>query len=298
MGKFGLGFAVYKNMKNFKYLLIILLGLSQSAWAIPLSYGSRDGYTYDIAKERYTRVYEIPLVTKPHTQESSLKKIIFVPKLTREFKERYEQTFGYTDIQRNIAAPNQYAEQEYQPGVWVTPEEDQQKRQAFGNYMVKRLTEHHVDQYFKSNPSVRPIYELKERISNVDLQVRKGYRVHIRYSYSGNYLNFKIDNPYDVKSRVTLEMDPDKVGPSNINETRFYMGYNLTKELEISTDYTLRDGDLSLIGSQYLGNNVYATLTGVADTRKGGVEESAFQPIDQNELDGEKKILIGLTWTH
>ena len=280
-------------------MLGFILFFALPAFSLPLTYGSRDGYTYDIEKERYTRVYEIPLVTKPHNDEKPLKKIIFAPRLTKEFKERYEQSFGYTDIQRNIAAPNQYAEQEYQPGVWVTPEEDQEKRQAFGNYMVKRLTEHHVDQYFKSNPAVRPVYELKERISKVDLEVRKGYKVHIRYSYSGNYLNLKIDNPYDVHSRVTLEMNPDKVGPSDINEARLYFGYDLNSLLSFSTDYTINDGDLSLIGTRYMGNNVYATLTGIADLKQGGDTDNSLAFTDeQQEIEGEKRILLGLTWSH
>lgn len=274
--------------------------ISPRAFSIPLTYGSKDGYTYDIVKERHTLVYEIPLVTRPKSDQVSLKKIIFVPRLTKEFKERYEQSFGYSDIQRNFAAPNQYAEQEYQPGVWVTPEEDQEKRQAFGNYIVKRLTEHHVDEYFKSNPSVRPIYELKEKISKVDLEVKKGYKVHMRYSYSGNYLNLKIDNPYDVQSRITLEMNPDKVGPAEINETRLYFAYNLNPITTVSTDYTINDGDVSLIGSRYLGNNLVATITGIADVKSGGSIDNTLKFTSDNEpeIEGEKKILIGLTWSN
>ncbi|MCB9027205.1 MAG: hypothetical protein H6625_12860 [Bdellovibrionaceae bacterium] len=285
-------------MRNFNLNILLLALFSCKALATPISYGFRDGYTYEVKKERYTRVYEIPLVTEPQSQHPPLKKMIFVPRLTKEFKERYEQTFGFTDIQRNVSVPNQYAEQEYQPGVWVTPEEDQRRRESFGNYMVKRLTEHHVDEYFKSNPSVRPIYELKEKISHIDLEVKKGYKVYLHYSYSGNYLNLKVDNPYDVQSRITLEMNPEQVGPSEVQEARLFLGYNLSNDVIISTDYTFNDGDLSIIGSRYLGNQIYASLTGIADLREGGNTKNNTLTGSRPDIEGEKRILVGLTWSH
>ena len=290
-------------MRIFLYLaaalILIICGTGEMATAIPIPYGSRDGYTYDIEKERNTRVYDIQLVVKPKAKSEDLDKVIFAPKLTREFKERYEQTFGFTDIERNYDSPNQYAEQEYQPGVWVTPEEDQERRQAYGNYIVKRLTEHHVDQYFKTNPKMRPVYELKERVSKLDLEVRKGYKVRLRYSFSGNFLNIRVENPYDIRSRVTLEMDPDSTGPSEVNEARLNFGYNITPILSVSTDYKINDGDLSIIGSRYMGSNLYATITGTSDLREGGgVDASTLDTSTLQDIEGESRLLFGITWTN
>ncbi len=285
------------KLASFFVLLITWVLAAFQAEAMPISYGAKDGYTYDIEKERYTRVYETPLIVKPKTVGKSLNKIIFAPRLTKEFKERYEQTFGYTDIQRNFNAPNQYAEQAYQPGVWVTAEEDQYKRQSYANYMVKRLAEHHVDKYFKSNPRVRPVYELKERLSKIDMEVKKGYKLSIRYSYSGNYLNFKMDNPYDVKTKLTLEMNPEKVGPSDVNEARLYLGYAVSKTVTVSSDYTVNDGDLSLIGSRYMGNSLYFSLTATADFREGGDTNNQLLT-NVTEIEGEHRLLVGLTWSN
>ncbi len=296
--EFGFLFA-FMSFMMWKGLFLLFVIFRTELYAGEVLHGHRDGYIVDISKEKYTRIYEIPLVTRPNREVKPLNKIIFAPNLTKEFKMRYEQTFGYTDIQRNLNAPNQHAEQEYLPGVWVTPVEDQERRQAFGNYMIKRLSEHHVDNYIKSNPSIRPVYELKERVSNLDLEVKKGYKVKINYSFSGNFLNLYVDNPYDVKTRLTMEMDPNKVGPTEVYETRLFIGYGLTSQVTVSTDYTFVDGDLSLIGTRYLGNNLYATITGVADTREGnGNLNREVLNLQQQALEGERKLLLGLTWTN
>lgn len=287
-------------MKHGQLFFLIFLFNLESLWASSATYGMKVGYILDVAVERTNRVYEIQLVSEPFPEEVELKKMFFVPRLNKEFKERFEQTFGFTDIERNISAPNQYAEQEYQPGVWVTPEEDQLRREAFGNYMVKRLTEHHVDEYVKSNPAVRPVYELKERVSNVKLEVKKGYRVNIRYNFSGNFLNVKVDNPYDIESRLTLQMNPEQVGPSEILETRLYLGYEINREIAVSTDYAFYDGDLILIGSRNMGNNVSVTLTGSADLKESqrNLIQNALLTNRQLDIEGEKRLLLGLTWTN
>ena len=281
-------------------IIVILLIKANDLWAGSLVYGAKEGYISDVVSEKYLIVYEIPMVHKPTGTGKSLNKILFDPKLTKEFKVRYEQNFGFTDIQRNFNAPNQFAEQEYQPGVWVTPQEDQDRRQAYGNYVVKRLTEHHMDLYFKSNPKVRPIYELKDKISNVDLEVSKGYKVHMRYSYSGNFLNLTLDNPYDIRSRLTLEMDPNSVGPTEILETRMNLSIDVTPVVSVSTDYTFNDGDLTLIGSRKLNKQLYATVTGVADTRSGTgvINQDNTTTVTNLNYESEKRILVGLSWSN
>ena len=244
-----------------------------------------EGYTFDVAKERNIIVEEISLVTPPK-EEPPIKEAIFDSRLTREFSTRYEQEFGKTSIERNADAHNSFAEREYSAGVFVSLEEDQRRKGVFGDYLIKRLVEHHVDNYVKSNPKVRPIYELKDRISNVKLEVRKGYRVKLRYNYSGNYLDINIDNPYDVKTNLTLEMDPDSFGPSDVVETRIFFSYPVKKNLSVASDYTFDDGIWVLSGYKSLSSNMVASITGKTYTNGTG------------KSGRDRRILFGITWSN
>ena len=281
------------SMRLLIFAIYILLGLNSVSFAGEIGpvWGLKEGYILDVQEERWERTYELSLVRKPK-QGKPLHQKIFDPALKREFKQRYEQRFGFTDIDRNINTPNRYAEQEYTAGVWVTPEEDQRLRQQFGEYMVKRLGEHHVDAYFKSNPSVRPVYELKERISKVKVKVRKGYNLRINYSYSGNYLNLRMENPFEIYTRVTLEMDPDNFGPSDIQETRLYLSYPVKKDLSVATDYRVEAEYLSLIGKKAVSRNLATTITG--STRNLTEAEIA----KHNGIEHDQRLILGLSWDH
>ena len=43
----------------------------------------------------------------------------------------------------------------------------------YGQYVLRRLSEYHVDNFAKSDPSVRPLWEAKEKLSKVNVQVQK-----------------------------------------------------------------------------------------------------------------------------
>lgn len=244
--------------------------------------GEHWGYLPTIAEERNLRVVEMVLIDDPTRKATPLNEIIFDEELSKEFRLRYEMQFGRTEVEQNLNAPNQYQTYEYATGVRVTPEEDVEKKQAYGDYMIRRLAEHHVDQYAKSSPNLRPVYELKERVSNVNLEVRKGYKVKLHYSLSGNYVDVKVDNPYEVATQITLQMNEESFGPTSVSETIVSVGYPVTKSISVGSYYTVNAGAFSLAGYKVLKDNLSTSITGSTHLA---------------DADKESKIIIGFTWS-
>jgi hypothetical protein len=245
---------------------------------------SYPGYISDVEQERYSRNVEINLVPLPDEPEKGEPWQIFDDELTREFKTRYEERFGRSDAERNIISPSRYDEYEYRTGVGVSIEEDQRRKRVFGEFMMKRLTEHHLDQYAKSKPAFQSVYQLKEKISNATVEVQQGYKVRLRYSYSGNYLLFRVENPYDIRTAVTMEMDPSTFGPSEVQETILTVGYPITTTIDLDTQFRVNSGDYSVIASKRLNATMATTLTAASYSAQ----------IDRPEP--EDLILLGFTW--
>lgn len=270
-------------MRAFTQIMLILLFLlcGMPLWA---QKSEHPGYVSDVEEERNTRNVEVNLVAPPVDSYSTISWIVFDDELTSEFQNRYEERFGRSEIERNVVSPGRLDEYEYQTGVSVSVEEDQRRKRVFGEFMMKRLTEHHLDQYAKSKPAFQSVYELKERISNATVEVRKGYKLRLRYSYSGNYLLFRFENPYDIKTSVTMEMDPSQFGPSEVQETIFSVGYPLRPTINLDADFRVNSGDYSLVASKRLTPNMAATLTGASYSAQ--VERP----------EPEDLVLIGFTW--
>ncbi|MCC7404268.1 MAG: hypothetical protein IT288_07715 [Bdellovibrionales bacterium] len=249
--------------------------------------GEHWGYLPSLAEERNMDVVEMVLIDNPARESVPLNLIIFDSQLSREFRDRYQLKFGQTEAEQNLSAPNQFYTYEHAQGVRVTPQEDVQRKRAYGEYMVRRLTEHHVDQYAQASPNLRPVYELKERVSNVNLEVRKGYKVRLHYSLSGNYIDVKMENPLDVATKVTLQMDESSFGPSSVNETILAIGYPLTQSVSVGTHYKINAKAFSLAGYKSLRPNLSTSLTG---------STAAVDP-SREDSPRDDRVIIGFTWS-
>jgi hypothetical protein len=260
-------------------ILTLLLGVE--AWA---SSTFHYGYIADVDEERYSRQVEINLVTPPSDPNQVQPWEIFDDELTKEFELRYEERFGRSDAERNLVSPSRFDEYEYSTGVSVSVEEDQRRKRIFGEFMMKRLTEHHLDQYAKSRPAFQSVYELKEKISNATVEVKQGYKVRLRYSYSGNYVLFRVENPYDIRTAVTLEMDPSTFGPSEVQETILSVGYPITKTIDFDSYVRVNSGDYSLVATRRLNANMATSIT------------AASYSVQVDRPQSEDLILLGFTW--
>ena len=270
--------------------LLSFLTISAQAEVAPIA-GARPGYLASVAKEREQRDVEMVLISAPPaTEEGTLfGRPLVDPKLTREFQTQYEIKFGRTEAERNYNNSNRFAFFEYPGGKQEDLMAHEEQQQQFANYMIRRLTEHHADQYAKSNPDIRPVYELKDRISNINVQVRQGYKLRFKYSYSGNYLDVRLENPYDIATKVSFQMSSG-FGPSNVERTIYSASYPVSK---ITTISAFQEVDVrtstSFVGSRKLNKTLAATVTAAYAVP---VDRDVWQTTPRQDL-----FLLGLSWT-
>lgn len=245
--------------------------------------GEHWGYLTDVRSERTSRVLELVLIDSPIEEEMHLNSMIFVPGLKKEFLERYEKQFGRTVPEQSMNISQRYDNLDFFAGPKVTAEEYNARERVYGEYVLRRLVEYHVDVYAKESPSLRPVYEVKERVSNVRLEVKRGYRVKIHYSFSGNYFDLSLENPWEVESQLVMQMNENSFGPGKVRETTLHLSYPLSSTVRVASFYGFSAGQFSLAGYKQLQHQLATSITG-----------SAYLE-DPNQ---ERKLIVGLAWNY
>ncbi|HEX4924251.1 MAG TPA: hypothetical protein VFV50_09195 [Bdellovibrionales bacterium] len=228
----------------------------------------------------------VVLVPKPAPMSSiPLSDVIFDQKLKKEFTDVYREKFGYTEAERNLGLPLLYVENGIAQGRSIESERARAERRAFAEYMFRRLAEHHMDGYFRSDPNLKGVWELKERISNVEVKVSENFSLMTIYSYSGNFITVNANNPY-VNVRLRYEMNPSSFGPSEMVETGVSLAKQITRSVHLETHYKIRDGVFSIIGEKWLAPAMKTTLQGSTDTLEAGT------------VPQENKVLAGFAYVY
>jgi len=245
-------------------------------------YGEHHGYLFDVKEERNRREIEMVMLEKPKPVSKPLSDVIFNEKLSREFQNQYERRFGSTQAEQILNTPSRSDEYTFSTGQNVTVTEHQKKQQSFGEYMARKLIEFHVDDWAKNDPDFRPVYQVKERVSNVNVQVRKGYKFKWKYNLAGPNMEFTLDNPYDIETKVRVDMSGVVSAP---DETTYILGYPVTNKVKVSALYKEQDGLYQLVTTRRLTKHLSTSLTGSTDTREEG--SSVKQDL----------ILVGFSWS-
>ncbi len=266
------------------FMVLSPFTLFGAAHPLESGYGQKIGYIFDVDEERYIRVLEVTPVLNPD-KPVNYNRLIFHPQLEREFVSKYEQDFGKYSVERSYDIETSYVEGASSYGVRYLEQEQVTAQKIYGEFVVKRLAEHHVDEFTKTSPTLRPMYELKEKISKVNLEVKKGYKVNIHYSLSGNFLRLNITNPYDIATSVILQMDPNKFGPSDIQNESLNLGYQINKKMRVDSHIGVENRYYSLSGSKKV-SKVFTT----------SVTTSTSNPDPTTEADN--RILFGFAWTY
>lgn len=236
-----------------------LTGLPASSWAEQV----RAGYVQDVTAEKNEQFYEIYLSPPTVQTKIDYRSKIFDQKLTTEFRDRYEQRFGYIDTD-SMAFSDRFTNFSENRGANLEMANKNDQRKQFAEYMMKRLGEYHFDNYMKSDPSMRPVYEMKEKMSSVSVEVTPESKLSMNYSVADNSIDVNYTNPY-ADTRLRTEMDPRKVGPADVIEQWVYIGKQVTKTIYMMTTYAAKDGWASVefrkSHSPYLSTSTQATTT-------------------------------------
>lgn len=199
------------------------------------------GYLSDVQSEKNQRFYEIFLFRQAPPAKSNLNEVIFNKQLSKEFREKYRERFGQVDTESIVYQPTKFSVMDENRGAVLKIERDQENRRSFGEYMMKRLIEWHVDNYFKTDPTMRPVYELKEKLSNVEVQVNEETKVNIQYNFSDNSIDFNVVNPY-AETKLTLLMDSKSFGPGPVLEEKLVVEKQVSRKLRLNSWAKNRDG--------------------------------------------------------
>lgn len=222
--------------------LLRALLLSCLVFVLPWSAGATvpQGYVQDVRKEREERFYEIFLFAQPPPVEKSLHDKIFNEELSREFRGRYRDKFGTVDTDA-IAYQRTDFERLDAYRSTTAAEAKNNERRSFADYIMKRLVETHVDNYVKSEPTMRPIYEAKEKLKKMEVRVNKETKLEARYSLAGNILDLLLENPY-CDARLSIEMDSGTVGPAPVKEQILIVSRPLSSTWRAENRWFDRDG--------------------------------------------------------
>jgi hypothetical protein len=252
-------------------LACTLLALSFAARADedekPTVYGAHYGYTFDVTDEKNKRDVEMVMLDQPKDNKKPLKEVIFNQKLSREIQKEYENRFGYTAAQEVMNSPGRSDEYTYYNTQNVGILDYAHYQRQFGEYMGRKLVEYHFDNWAKNDPAIRPVYQMKDRISNLNMQVKKGYKIKWKYNFAGPNMEVSVDNPYEIENSVHMDMSGIVSKPVEVIYT---VAYPFTTRVKISFVYKQIDGVYQVVATRKINRHVSTSLTASVDTRPEG----------------------------
>ncbi len=251
---------------------IVLLALLTGSWATgaPLKVSRlapRDGYILSLDEEKEREYTEIILPVGPLPQlpyKTWFQRIFDDDELAREFADRYQRQFGRTEAEQAQSVANPFIKidvVDINGAVFRgTAIDYQNQRQLFAEYMIRRMFEHNLDKFVKSNPSIRTAYEIKERISKASVSVSPGYSIAVNYSFSGNTLLIRPINPF-FTFEILYQMNPSQLGPGDVLETHWRIGRSFTQKFSADIYYRQYDAVVSLVLREQFTPIFAGTLT-------------------------------------
>ena len=247
----------------------------------PKTFGEHYGYVSDIPDERSKRDMEMVMLDRQKDPGPPLSQRIFNDKLTKEFQDQYQFRFGQTTTEQSINSPARMDGYTFHTGESLTIQRYQQEQRNYAAYMARRLVEFHVDHYAKSDPGLKPVYEMKDRISNVNVNVQK-FKVKWKYNFAGPNMDVSVNNPYGLEMRVRAEMDGIVSAPT---EMIYTLGYQLTKRVRATVLHNSWDGLSQVIATRQMTKSISCSITASQDSRPQG------RAVQQD------LVLVGFAWS-
>lgn len=250
--------------------MAIAIGFVQEASALKRNYSPHTGYLAAIDRERDVEPRDIVPLQPPPPLGPTLSQRIFNDKLVREFRDRYEERFGRTEAEQIYNSPNRFSYFNDLYGFKGTFQEMNEEKRRFGDFVVRRLLEYHIDEYAKNEPKVRPVWEAKERLKEIHVEVAS-FRFDAQYSIAGNVLDLKVRNPYASLARVRIHMDAGRIGPAPVHEVTYSIGREITRTVYAEAHYDSYDGLLSFIQRKGIWPNLGVSFTEATTTKAEGI---------------------------
>lgn len=218
------------------FFVIFVLGWTK-VWATPTQ---REAYLVDTRLEERGDVAREPLFLPVFSlgYKAPFSQVIFDSRISTELRAEYLRRFGQTSAeQMSRVYSNPTASFGDTMGPTYTAVQASEQEQLFADYMYRRLAEYHIDNFAKNDKTVRPVYEFKEKISRVEVSVAPGFSFTANYSFSGQYVDGKLNNPW-VDTRIFLDLKTKGLGPFGSNEARLTLYKSILPSFGIENSYT------------------------------------------------------------
>ncbi len=265
----------------FRIPILVFFILSLSSWAALAREKHHPGYLDDVENEKYLKVVEFILPPEEQKLTIDLNRLIFTEEFSKDMLSRYHRQFGYTESQITFEAPNRFQEFTSYDGTRVTLEEDVKRKRKFGEYMLRKLTEYHVDEYLEGNSNTKTLYTIKQQLSNASVGVGGGFKLRAKYSLSGKELKLRLKNPYGITNELILDFEND-LDFSNINYI-YHVGVPFFWKTKLDNYYDTGKEDLTTVLRKYMNKDLIFTLTNI------------YSFDEDNE---ENKIIFGVDWKY
>lgn len=245
------------------------------------AFGAHYGYVTDVREERNKRDIEMVMLERPKPIAKKGDAVVFNEKLSKEFQQQYAYKFGASQAEQTLNTVSRNDGYTYFTGRNVTLKQYQKDQQTFAEYMTRRLVEFHVDNWVKNDPDMRPVYELKDKVSNVNVELKSGYKFEWKYNFAGPSMEAKLKNPYNVDLKVRMEMTGIISSPK---EMVYTVGYQFTPRVRGDLIERTTEGSTQAVFSRRMTPNISASITALQDRSDLGL--SAKQDL----------YLVGLSW--
>ncbi len=266
------------------FTILFFTGASALAERTPVSvvYGPvSDGYISSIDQDTIEPMKDLVLISQPvELRPVTSTEKVFTLKLQKEFQDQYRQRFGFTEAQQFLNDPVDVTFYGNTHGYSKEDEKHRADRRSFGEYIVKKTMEFHVDNYFKSEPQLKKVYEFKERISHLDVKVNEETKINSNYDFAGNYVTTTVENPY-VNARLQLDMAGST--PGAINDTTFALYRGITSTITAETYYKFNSNLYSAVVRKHVSDNIETSVTMETSSR------------DTNDRPTGTMFLVGLS---
>ena len=255
-------------------LLIILTVYSWSVQAGLPSIEVVPGYTDQPLMERHHdyEPFEVPLeVMKEQTRasiEMTYSPQVFNPRLSRELRGRYRRTFGDGEFEHSHRLPVVGGEDYWAFRQYHLPRRQLELERNFGEYVVRRLGEHHLDAYLQESPQGQVVYEAKERVQNANFSVSESVRIRARYSIITEQVDVSITHPV-LESRILW--DPSSTSPYLL------LTRNMTQTLRLQSRIDWGRERYQLSASERLTPLLTTSVSVMTRKRSPEIQEHTFR---------------------
>jgi hypothetical protein len=196
--------------------------------------------------------YTVNMFALPDPARPTLKEVIFNDQLSREFRAKYVEKFGEVDMEYLTYRNSRFAELDDRLPDQASFENTRLVRKKFGEYMLNRLLEWHLDKSLKETPEMEKVYQVKQALANIQVPVTAETKIHMLYSFVDSTFEVNYLNPL-VESKIKL--DPVST------ENQLIFSKPMNHSTTVSTIFYEKDGIASLEISRRLQKQTQATLS-------------------------------------